>query len=246
VGSRNDLPEFPNRRHGRGHTTGEAIYPRLRRRRQHDDHPPPLRPHGRLHLHLRRVEPPRRGKGRRGHRGPLPLRRPWRCAKTATPTPYEQFVWGVRYVHGPVLRWRDTTSPPDGSVDETLYYTGDANFNVTALVDTSGTVLERIACDPYGKATFYDGNWSSASAAFAYANDILFTGHRLDPETGLYSCLLRHPTIRSGRSLVVHFHASACFNQRANAAPLSPRRSFPSRRATCSAVRRPALQSRAP
>jgi len=52
--------------------------------------------------------------------------------------PLKQYVWGLRYVHSPVLRWRDTSTPPDGNVDETLYYTNDANFNVTALVETEG------------------------------------------------------------------------------------------------------------
>ena len=100
--------------------------------------------------------------------------------------PYEQYVWDMRYVHSPVLRWRDTTSPPDGNVDETLYYTNDANFNVTALVEPGGDVVERVVYDPYGKATFYDGSWENPSSTSAYANDVLYTGHRLDSETGLY------------------------------------------------------------
>jgi len=116
--------------------------------------------------------------------------------------PYEQYVWDIRYVHSPVLRWRDTTSPPDGNVDETLYYTNDANFNVTALMETDGDVVERVVYDPYGKATFYDGSWANPSSTSAYANDVLYTGHRLDPETGLYHTPYRpyHPTL--GRPIV--------------------------------------------
>ncbi len=111
--------------------------------------------------------------------------------------PYEQYVWDIRYVHSPVLRWRDTTSPPDGNVDETLYYTNDANFNVTALVEPDGDVVERVVYDPYGKATFYDGSWANPSSTSAYANDVLYTGHRLDSETGLYYAGARyyHPTL---------------------------------------------------
>jgi hypothetical protein len=45
----------------------------------------------------------------------------------------EQYVWDPRYIDAPVLRQRDTDS--DGSPDETLYYTSDALFNVTALID---------------------------------------------------------------------------------------------------------------
>jgi len=48
-----------------------------------------------------------------------------------------QYVWGIRYIHAAVLRDADTNS--DGDVldqggSERLYYTQDANFNVTALI----------------------------------------------------------------------------------------------------------------
>jgi len=57
---------------------------------------------------------------------------------------------------------------------------------VTALVDTSGTVLERVVYDPYGNPTFYDGSWTSPSATSSYANVVLYCGYRWDGETGLY------------------------------------------------------------
>ena len=70
-------------------------------------------------------------------------------------------------------------------------------MNVTALVNTSGTVVERVLYDPYGQPTFYDGSWENPSASSAYANEVLFTGHRLDAETGLYYAGARyyHPTL---------------------------------------------------
>ena len=115
--------------------------------------------------------------------------------KNSSTNPLEQFVWDIRYVHSPVLRWRD--SDTDGQNIETLYYTNDANFNTTALVDTGGNIVERTAYDPYGKVTFYDGSWANPSSTSAYSNDILFTGHRLDAETGLYYGGARyyHPTL---------------------------------------------------
>jgi RHS repeat-associated protein len=101
------------------------------------------------------------------------------------------------------LRWRDTNT--DGTLEDTLYYCNDANFNVTALVDASdGSVVERVMYDPYGKPTFYDGTWAKTQldqetpgTLSAYANAVLFTGHRLDDETGLYVTLYRyyHPTL---------------------------------------------------
>jgi len=45
------------------------------------------------------------------------------------------------YVDAPVLRDRD--SDDDGTLDETVYYTTDANMNVTALVERRGTEGQR-------------------------------------------------------------------------------------------------------
>ncbi|MFO8014092.1 MAG: hypothetical protein R6X20_12400 [Phycisphaerae bacterium] len=52
--------------------------------------------------------------------------------------PLKQFVWDVRYVDSPVVRFHDADT--DGTIDDTLYYTTDANMNVTALVDTDGVI----------------------------------------------------------------------------------------------------------
>jgi RHS repeat-associated protein len=112
-----------------------------------------------------------------------------------------QYVWDIRYIDAPVLRWRDTGGASD--LDETLYYCQDANMNVTALVDgttgsgTFGDVVERVLYDPYGKPKFYDGDWDNASDDSAYANEILYCGYRRDPETGLYHVRHRayHPTL---------------------------------------------------
>jgi RHS repeat-associated protein len=70
-------------------------------------------------------------------------------------------------------------------------------MNVTALVSTSGTVVERVVYDPYGKPKFYDGSWENPSDTSAYANEILYCGYRWDPETGLYHVRHRyyHPTL---------------------------------------------------
>ncbi|HAU39159.1 MAG TPA: hypothetical protein DCX07_15770 [Phycisphaerales bacterium] len=107
-----------------------------------------------------------------------------------------QYVWDGRYVHSPALRWRDENC--DGQDIETLYYTNDANFNVTALIDTSGNVAERYVYDAYGKVTIYNADWSQEIAwANSRKNVVLYTGHKLDPETGLYYGNRRyyHPTL---------------------------------------------------
>jgi len=109
---------------------------------------------------------------------------------------YEHFVWSQRYVHSPILRDRDADGQSWNGLEERLYYTNDANFNVTALIDTNGAVVERYTYDPYGKVTFHAADWGTRAES-AYANDVLFTGHRLDTESGLYYFLMRyyHPTV---------------------------------------------------
>ena len=48
-----------------------------------------------------------------------------------------------------ILRQRDTSDPKDGTLDETLYAMQDANFNVVALADSNGDVVERFVDDAY-------------------------------------------------------------------------------------------------
>jgi hypothetical protein len=101
-----------------------------------------------------------------------------------TTHPYKQYVWGIRYVHAAICRFRDTNF--DGTLDENVYYTQDANYNATSLVAAAGgAVIERYHYDPYGKTSVYDGSWNSRTASL-YDNVVLFTGHKLDAETGLY------------------------------------------------------------
>ncbi len=42
-----------------------------------------------------------------------------------------------------------------------VYYLGDANFNVTTLVNTGGNALERYVYSPYGVLTIYDATWAN-------------------------------------------------------------------------------------
>ena len=71
-----------------------------------------------------------------------------------------QYVWSPVYVDAMVLRDRDANASNDGVLEERLYVTHDANFNVTALVDTGGVVQERFIYDPYGTRSVLDANWA--------------------------------------------------------------------------------------
>ncbi|MCD6304199.1 MAG: RHS repeat-associated core domain-containing protein, partial [Planctomycetes bacterium] len=110
--------------------------------------------------------------------------------------PLKQFIWDQRYVDSPVVRFHDGDT--DGTIDDTLYYTTDANFNVTALLNASGAVVERYAYDPYGAVTVLDADWSSdADGASDVDNHTLYAGYHFDSETGLYHVRNRmyHPTL---------------------------------------------------
>lgn len=137
----------------------------------------------------------------------------WQVLETrrgGDPDPLDQYVWDVRYVDAPVVRFHDgnTDDDLDGGSEEgdnTLYYTTDANWNVTALVDAAtGAVVERYMYDAYGKVTILDGTtggqteWATdADQISDVANDILFAGYRFNSETGLYHVRNRqyHPTL---------------------------------------------------
>jgi hypothetical protein len=46
-----------------------------------------------------------------------------------------------------------------GVVDQ--YFTHDANFNVTAIVGNTGTVVEGLDYDPFGKVTVLDASFAN-------------------------------------------------------------------------------------
>ncbi len=97
-------------------------------------------------------------------------------------------VWGITYVNDLVVREQSTTTP--GTLDQRRYVQHDANFNTTALTDSSGNVVERYQYDPYGAMTVLnadgtvkgDGTYGSSQ----YHVPTLFQGMRLDGVTGHY------------------------------------------------------------
>ncbi|REK44555.1 MAG: hypothetical protein DWQ46_09880, partial [Planctomycetota bacterium] len=98
--------------------------------------------------------------------------------------PLNQYVWDLRYVDAPIVRFHDAdlNGVYTDTGDNILYYTSDANMNVTGLVDAStGAVVERYHYDPYGAVLYLDGSWTELTTQeSAYDNDYLYTGRRLD------------------------------------------------------------------
>ncbi|HBO44766.1 MAG TPA: hypothetical protein DD670_12720 [Planctomycetaceae bacterium] len=76
-----------------------------------------------------------------------------------------RYVWGARYVDDLILRQRDTSSPKDGTLDETLYALQDANYNVVALAQPNGTIAQRFIYDAYGKVTELNANFTPYSGS---------------------------------------------------------------------------------
>jgi RHS repeat-associated protein len=95
-----------------------------------------------------------------------------------------RYVWSPVYVNAMVLRDRATGSP--GTLNERLWVQQDANWNVTALVNSSGVVVERYVYSPYGVVTIYDPSYTTVRSSSSYAANYLFQGMRYDSISGLY------------------------------------------------------------
>jgi len=94
-----------------------------------------------------------------------------------------QFVWGLRYIDDLILRDRDTTA--DGSLDERLYGTQDANWNTAAIVDSTSHIQERYGYSAFGSARVFDATFTPiAGSAFNW--EALFASYRLDTGSGIH------------------------------------------------------------
>ncbi len=86
-----------------------------------------------------------------------------------------QFVWGLRYIDDLILRDRDIDA--NGTLNERLYAMQDANWNVTAIADSSGVVQERYNYAAYGMPTSLNSTFDArASSSFEW--ETLYCGYR--------------------------------------------------------------------
>jgi RHS repeat-associated protein len=98
------------------------------------------------------------------------------------------FVWGLRYLDDLVLRQKSS---------ERLYALHDY-YSVTALADTSGTVVERYGYDGFGGVRYLDGSFGSRGSS-SYGWETLFGAYRYDANTGLYQVRFRYLHPKLGR-----------------------------------------------
>ncbi len=103
-------------------------------------------------------------------------------AYVANGTVSVQTIYSPVYVNAVIKRDRDSDS--NGSLDLHTYYTQDANYNVTAVISTGGSILQRMVYDAYGNVDFRNSGWSSGSDGYNTEN--LFQGGWRDQITGLY------------------------------------------------------------
>ena len=100
---------------------------------------------------------------------------------------YEQFVWDQRYIDAPIVRYRDANggSTGDGTLEETLYTTFDANYDVTGLVQANEVFVERYVYTPYGDRTVLTGTLG-ARGSTSYDFWLGHQGLKIDPESLIY------------------------------------------------------------
>jgi len=110
-----------------------------------------------------------------------PLEERFGSATTAA----RSYLWGERPGHRDELVLRDRDTDGNGSLDERLYATMDY-FNGTAVLNTSGTVLERYAYSAFGVHRIMAADFSPRSSS-SYAWDFGFQGQFRDSETGWFN-----------------------------------------------------------
>ncbi len=102
------------------------------------------------------------------------------------------------YVYGNYIDEPITMTASESGRGGTYYYHTNNMFNVRALTDSSGDVVERYRYTAYGEPTIYDDQGGEISHS-AVGNAYMFQGRRHDPETGLYYYRNRYYSATLGR-----------------------------------------------
>jgi len=96
----------------------------------------------------------------------------------------KQYVWAAPNMVDKGFQYVDALVCRDDPTYGRLYAMQDANFNLTSICNTSGTVQERYYYDPYGTQFIMNGSWTSISSS-AYAWVIGHQGLLIDVESNL-------------------------------------------------------------
>jgi RHS repeat-associated protein len=82
---------------------------------------------------------------------------------------------------------------------QTYYYHQNSLLSVAAMTDSTGSVVERYRYDAYGGVSITDGAGNPLGGISAIGNPLMFTGMRLDEESGLYNYRTRYLDSLKGR-----------------------------------------------
>ena len=151
--------------------------------------------------------------------GPMPERPGWRwrCVEDRavdtsqwTEALRAQYLWGGQYLDELIAFEVDVSNgsggAPDGDFDDTedtnAVVWHDALYSAVAVLNAKanhlGELLERYEYDPYGRATIFDSS-NAPLVHSAVKLPFLFTGQRLDEETGLMYYKMRYYDAATGR-----------------------------------------------
>jgi RHS repeat-associated protein len=125
----------------------------------------------------------------------------------------QQYVYGSG-INQPLLLDRNTGggATATGPGDRRLFYNQDAQGSIVGLTNTSGKLVEGHLYDAYGRQTVFDPRGSGVihwggrdvvtpGGSSRLGNPFMYTGQRLDPETGLYYYHARYMDPVLGRFL---------------------------------------------
>ena len=98
-----------------------------------------------------------------------------------------RFTYSPGYIDAVAVQERDLNADADFTdTGEVVYYQANTLFTVYCLTDGSQAVIERYRYDAYDGCTVLDADGSAdADGLSDVKNPYLFTGRRLDPESGL-------------------------------------------------------------
>jgi RHS repeat-associated protein len=128
----------------------------------------------------------------------------WRTVeeRTGADALIQQYVYGIGKDELLVLdRNLDGDNSAIGSGDQRLFYHQNALNSVFALTDSGGTVQEGYQYDEYGTPTVFEADFATVLPSTALNNPYLFTGQRMDRETGLFYYKNRYYSTTQGRFL---------------------------------------------
>lgn len=115
--------------------------------------------------------------------------------QTADGVTLATFVWGPEYVDS-LVQFQRTADHPKGA--GTFYVHQDARFDVVAVTDENGAVVERRRFDDFGNMEVRDSTGQVLPQS-AVGLDYGFQGRRHDPETGLIYFRARYYDPATGR-----------------------------------------------